>query len=702
MPLSAGDKLGPYEIVAPLGAGGMGQVYRARDPKLNRDVAIKVLSPAFADDAERMQRFEREAQVLASLNHPNIAQIYGVEQGAIVMELVEGADLKGPLPLDTVLEYARQIAAGLDAAHEKGIIHRDLKPANIKVTPEGTVKLLDFGLAKSAEPSAASTGISPTMSPTLSLAMTQTGMILGTAAYMSPEQARGKPVDKRTDIWAFGVVLYELITGRLPFQGEDLSHTMASVILQEADYDGIPAALRRLIEGCLEKNPKKRLRDIGDVWRLLDEGTPAPAAAPASAVGRGLSWWAVAVPAVAALGFATAWWMGTRPVPRPLIRFSVDLGSDAVAGTQITAILSPYGSRIVYPVKGPGGQTQLATRLLDQPKGNILSGTENAEQPFFKPDGQWIGFFADRKLKKISSQGGAAVALADTIGIPRGASWGDDGNIIANLDNRHLFRVPDGGGPPQPLPKPEDHGERSWRFPQVLPGSRQVIFTGSPFGPGFGYEDANVEILDLKTGQLKIIQRGGYFGRYFPTGHLTYLHQSTLFAVPFDLSRMEARGTPQPVVEEVAGASGQGGGQFDFSDTGTLVYLSGKSPEIIYPISWQDGAGKLTPALPGSVSGVSPKLSPDGKFVAYSDYNDIMVFDLQRSAATKLTFNATSNRQPVWTPDGKHIVYSGGGLFWSAPTDRLRPRSLFQAPRCCSRTPSLRMAATCCSPAAHN
>jgi serine/threonine protein kinase len=340
MPLSRGDKLGPYEIVAPLGAGGMGEVYRARDARLNRDVAIKVLPAALANDAQYMARFEREAQILAALNHPNIATVYGIEQGALVMELVEGADLKGPLPLDEALSIARQIAAGLEAAHEKGIIHRDLKPANIKLTPAGVVKILDFGLAKSAgEISGAASGSSPTMSPTLSLEMTRAGMILGTAAYMSPEQARGKQVDKRTDIWAFGVVLYELITGKRLFEGEDLTETMASVVKERPDLSGVPANVRRLLERCLEKDPKKRLRDIGDMEFLLgDEADEGIRRGPH----KGWLWPVLAGALLVALGAVSFLHFRETPAAREVVRFELYPPANATFVTSIP-VVSPDG-----------------------------------------------------------------------------------------------------------------------------------------------------------------------------------------------------------------------------------------------------------------------------------------------------------------------------------------------------------------------
>ena len=595
MPLSAGDTLGPYEILAPLGAGGMGEVYRARDSKLNRDVAIKILPAALSNDAQYMARFEREAQMLAALNHPNIATVYGIEQGALVMELVEGADLKGPLPPEEAIEVARQIAAGLEAAHEKGIIHRDLKPANIKLTPAGVVKILDFGLAKSANESSAASGSNPTISPTLSMAMTQAGMILGTAAYMSPEQARGKLVDKRTDIWAFGVVLYEIVTGKRLFEGEDLTETLAKVVRDQPDLSGVPARVRPLLERCLEKDPKKRLRDIGDMELLLaaeaDKGVRRGPGGPPHKL-----WPVVAGVSTLALFVAgVLLYNATRPAPlRPLIRLNAEIASDTplarVGGGNMLA-LSPDGSRLALTLRGADGKVRLYTRLLNQGQVTPLAGTEDASFPFFSPDGQWIGFADDGKLKKISVEGGAAVTLCDAPSL-RGASWGDDGNIVAALDvTGVLSRVPSAGGTPVPVTK-LNTGEVTHRWPQVLPGSQAVLFT--PSTRTGAYDDANIDVISLKSGERKTVERGGFSPRYLPTaagtGHLIYLHQSTLFAVPFDPGRLATTGSPAPILEDVS-SNTTAGGDFAFAQNGTFVYLAGKGLAGGWSISWVDGSG---------------------------------------------------------------------------------------------------------------
>ena len=672
-----------YRITAKLGEGGMGAVYRATDTKLNRDVAVKVLPDSFAADPDRLSRFTREAQVLASLNHPNIAAIYGVEERALILELVEGPTLAeriatGPIPVEEAIPIARQIAEALEYAHDRGIIHRDLKPANVKVTPEGRVKVLDFGLAKALAADLLSGD--PAASPTLTMRATMAGMIMGTAGYMSPEQAKGKPVDRRADIWAFGVVLVEMLTGRMMYTGETVSETLASVIKDQPDLGGLPAetppAVRRMIRRCLDKDPLRRLQAIGEARIAFDEPPEEPVAPAAGSVAsvpakRSVAPWAAAgvlgVVAMVALGFL---WLATRPVDRPLQRFSVDLGPDALPGTRMSGAISPDGTRIAYLVRSASSVVMLATRLLDQSRSTILSGTENPFDPFFSPDGQWIGFYAEQKLKKISAQGGAAVTLCEASAI-RGAFWGDDGNIYADLDAQHLFRVSAAGGKPQELVNiaaSSEHAGHAHRWPQPLPGGESLLVTGGSAGATAGYDDANIEVLNLKTGQFQVVQRGGYFGRYLPSGHLIYLHQGTLFAVPFDAARLTVRGMPAPVVEEVAGNATSGGGQLDFSRTGTLIYLSGRSVLDALPLSWLDAAGTkkaLWSAPPARV--FSPRLSPDGTKLAGAINADISIYDPARGTALRVTFTPTAgNGNPIWAPDGKHLVYSQGtgGIWW--------------------------------------
>jgi Tol biopolymer transport system component len=688
MALAAGTKFGSYEITSAIGAGGMGEVYQAHDTKLGRDVAIKILPEAFAHDPERLSRFQREAKMLASLNHPNIAAIYGLEDGGgrncLVMELVSGETLAervkaGPLPIEEAQKIAIQIAEALEAAHEKGIIHRDLKPANVKVTLEGKVKVLDFGLAKAF----AGDGVNedPSNSPTLSMAATMHGVILGTAAYMSPEQARGKAVDKRTDIWAFGCVLYELLTGKQAFTGEDITEILAAVVKSEPDWTALPAALpgkgRDLLRHCLQKDKRLRLRDAGDAQIEIQEALTAPVTAEpvvAQRRNRERLAWVAAAGTLALIAVAlTIIFLLRAPKPpqqvRP-IRLSSEIGADAslYIGNGTSAILSPDGTRLALIASGADQKRRIYLRSLDQLVATSLSGTEDADGPFFSPDGQWLGFFADGKLKKISVQGGAAVALCEAPNA-RGGSWGDDGTIVFTPDNRvALSKVSSAEGGPQPLTILDTQaGEVTQRWPQVLPGSKAVLFTSSTHGND--YEDADIFAYSIASGRRKTVQRGGFHARYLPSGHLVYMHEGTLFAVPFDLKRLEVTGQPAPIVEGVV-TTASGGAEFSVSDTGNLVYVAGRGGFQNVSIYWMDREGKFT-ALRETPGGYSnPAFSPDGKRLAL-DINDgkrrdIWVYEWERDALTRLTFAGESNGYPVWTPDGQRIVYSSqekGGMF---------------------------------------
>ena len=675
------NRIGPYEIIGLLGAGGMGEVYRAKDTRLKREVALKMLPEAFSRDPARMARFQREAELLASINYPNIAHVYGLEERAIVMELVEGETLSTPLPIDTALNYARQIAEALEYAHEKGIIHRDLKPANIKVTPDGVVKLLDFGLAKAIEGEVRSSP-DPSKSPTVTVGATEAGMILGTAAYMSPEQAAGKPADRRADIWSFGTVLYEMLAGKRAFEGESISETLASVLKSEPDWNALPAAtpvsIRNLVRRCLTKDRKQRLQAIGEA-RIALANPVAEDLQPATLPLRRnrVPWVVASLLALALVVSVAAPWRAKRAVDRPLVRLNVDLGPDAAPGQYISAVLSPDGGRLVYLSTGSDGSRRLATRLLDQHKSTILSGTEGAELPFFSPDGQWIGFFAANKMKKISVQGGAAVTLCDAAR-SFGASWGEDGYIILALayltresalaSYGGLWRVPETGGAAQPLTDPAKNGDSNHRWPQILPGGENVLFTANLL-----QDNEAIDILSLKTHQWKTVLRGGHFGRYLPSGHLAYINGGTMFVIPFNPAQLEVRGAPQPVLEDLASNPVEGFGQFTYSQTGTFVYSAGKASNPTWQMAWLDGSGKLKPivATPGVY--YTPHVSPDGTRLAFAvrtaGKNDIWVYDLERANMSRITTTGQNNRSPVWTPDGRHLAFmceppGGQGICW--------------------------------------
>ena len=654
MPTFPGRRLGPYEVVAQIGAGGMGEAYQAHDTKLGRDVAIKVLPEAFAHDAERLSRFQREAKMLASLNHPNIATIHGLEQSGgtsyLVMELVPGETLQergkreGPVPVEEALIIAKQIAEALEAAHEKNIIHRDLKPANVKVTPEGKVKVLDFGLAKAFAGDRSTEDIGN--SPTLSMAATMQGVILGTAAYMSPEQAKGKAVDKRTDIWAFGCVLYELLTGKQTFGGEDITEILAAVVRSEPDWQALPAAtplkVRDLLRRCLQKDKILRMRDAGDARIEIHE---ALIAAPT---------------AVAA-------------TPAAAVHLSAEIGVDGSLYLALgpSALLSPDGTRLALVASGADQKRRIYVRSLDHLQATALSGTENARDPFFSPDSQWIGFFADGKLKKISVQGGMAVMLCDAP-TDRGGSWGEDGTIVFTPDIVvALSKVSSTGGTPQPLTSlDKDVGEATQRWPQVLPGGKALLFTSGTTTAGVSLEDGDIVAYSMTSGQRKTVQRGGFYARYLPSGHVVYMHEGTLFAVPFDLQRLTVTGQPAPILEGVAAAPNSGGAQFSFSETGNLVYIAGGSGSQKLSIYWMDREGrfKTLRETPGGYN--NPAFSPDGKRLALEIFDgkrrDIWVYVWERDTITRLTFGGENNGYPVWTPDGQRIVYSSqekGGAF---------------------------------------
>jgi eukaryotic-like serine/threonine-protein kinase len=730
--LTRGARLGPYEIAAQVGTGGMGEVYRATDTNLGRQVAIKVLPETLAQSADRLARFEREAKTLASLNHPNIAQIYGLERSpgttALVMELVEGPTLadriaQGPIPVEEALPIARQIADALEAAHEQGIIHRDLKPANVKVRSDGTVKVLDFGLAKAMEP-AAGPSSSVSQSPTITTpAMTQAGMILGTAAYMSPEQARGKTVDKRADIWAFGCVLYEMLAGTRAFRGETVSETLAEVLKSEPPWTALPretpAALRNIVRRCLDKDPRQRAHDIADV-RLAMEGafeTAAAVEATAVAIPRLRVWQRPATAAVIAVSLiATAGlavWALMRPAPAPpveLVRFAVSPPSRqslvATNPNDPDVAISSDGTRIVYVAgdDGPDFAQHMYVRALDQLEARRLEGLENPRTPFLSPDGKWVGFFGEPNvLKKVTLNGGPAVTISKISGGPRGASWGPDDTIVfaTNDPATGLFRVSAGGGEADVLTTPDaQKGELEHFWPEVLPGGKAVLFT--ILSKADATQHAQIALLDLQTGEQRVLVPGGSYPRYMPTGHIVYGVEGTLRAVAFDLGRLEVRSDPVPVLQRVVTKS-SGAASFSVAQDGSLVYLARElQGGVERTLVWVDRKGReeLLKAPPRAYT--LPRISPDGTKVALGvrdQENDIWVWDLARATLTRLTFDRGVDTVPVWTPDGRRIAFSStrgdatgseSNLYWqpadgTGAVERLRESAEPQWPLSFSR-----------------
>lgn len=704
-----GTRLGPYEITAPLGAGGMGEVFRAHDTKLNRDVAIKVLPDAVAADRERLERFEREAQVLAALNHPHIAHIHGFEDStgtpALVMELVEGPTLAdriahGPLPVDEALAIAKQIAEALDAAHEHGIIHRDLKPANVKVRDDGTVKVLDFGLAKVTGPVPPSSAATMN-SPTLSVHGTVAGVILGTAAYMSPEQAKGRPVDKRADIWSFGCVLYEMLAGKRAFGGDDVTDFVVAVMSKEPDWQALPAdtppSIRRLLTRCLRKDPKARLRDAGDAVIELEETPPARAAAPSPAAR--LEWRRFA--AVGVAGVLTGAIVGSAAVWRlkpdrsgPLARFTIALAAGhRLAGlTGSTLAVSPDGRRLVY-VGTAGGQQQLYLRDIDNPDGKPIVGTEGAFSPFFAPDGASLAFFTHDALKKVSLGGGPCVSLARVNDSGRGGSWGPDGNIVfASGPSTGLSVIPSTGGMVRALTQLDARkGEGSHRFPHHVPDGSAVIFT---VGTGGSWDDARIEVLPLGKGDRRVLIEGGSDGRYVPDGHLlVYLRAGTLMAAPVDAARWALMAPPIALVENVlASTENTGVAQAAFADAGSFFYVRGSARAFDRTLVWVDRTGNEQPIQAPPRAYRHPRISPDGRRVVVDidegNKSDEWIYDSQRGTLTRFTSDGDSFF-PIWTSDGKRITFVSQrteNLFSrpveGGPADRLTTSEHLQSAAC--------------------
>ena len=673
MPLIAGDRLGPYEVTGELGAGGMGVVLRARDTRLDRDVALKVLPEAFTADPDRLARFEREAKVLASLNHPNIGAIYGLEEQdgsrALVLELVEGPTLaeriaRGPIPLDDARPIARQIAEALEAAHEQGVIHRDLKPANVKVRTDGTVKVLDFGLAKAFQPDPSDAAVSDSPTISLTAAATQMGMVIGTAAYMAPEQAKGKPVDRRADVWAFGVVLYEMLTGRRPFAGADVSDTLAFVLTKEVDWAALPAnlpaSLTWLLRRCLDRDATRRLRDIGEARVALSDGNTVasmpmvPTVSDAAGTRLGTAWSRYLVAALVG-GLVTGGivWSLTdagAPTPAPTLRFTA-----ARLTTPLTELaVSSDGTRIAYSA-GLGPDAQLLVRDLREdstlPMDAGFSG--GGLSLAFSPDGEWIAFYSarDNSLKRLPVQGGAPISIAETAEQPEGLSWGPDDTIVFSATGR-LMRVPAGGGIPESATAPDPGVFHRW--PEVLPNGTDVVFT---IWNGTG--NGRVAVASLTSGLITELGVSGTQPRYSGTGHLVFADGGSLRTAPFDAEE-RTLGDVTTVPLRVAMTVGYiGQPLFDLSDTGTLVYGAGL-PDA-RSLVWVDRNGDEEPidAPPGSY--ITPRLSSDGERVAFdrTDTGDsnIWVRDLARGTETLVTTDPAVDWTPLWTPDDRRLVF---------------------------------------------
>jgi len=708
----SGSSLSHYRILGRIGAGGMGVVYRAKDSTLGRDVAIKVLPEAFAADAERMVRFEREARLLASLNHPNIAAIHGLERvderRFLVLEWVEGQTLserlrKGPLPVEETIEVCRQIAEGMEAAHEKGIIHRDLKPANVRVTPDGKVKVLDFGLARALRDQAAAADLPHSLTSTDET--TRPGVVLGTAAYMSPEQAKGKPVDKRADIWSFGCVLYECLTGKRAFEGETVTETLAAILNGEPDWQALPAEasenLRAVLRRCLQKDPGLRLRDIGDARIEIGETAVHPSKAVSAPWRLSLRWLsavaALTLLAGIAIGFGLMRYFQPAPAEPVVSTIKIkpgyslagmSLAAELIRPSRTAVTMSTDGSFIVYSAieenRDPGARVefnpvlgtkpQLYLRKMNQAEANPIAGSEGGINPFLSPDNRWVGFWADWKLKKVPVQGGMATTLCDTPWVI-GANWGRNDRIVFSTGvSSGISMVAAGGGTPESLTKPDlEREESSHRLPVWLPSGEAVLFTvmRHAFDP-----KPRLALLRVDTGEWKVLLEDAADGRYLPTGHLVFLRQGTLMAVGFDPSKSEVMGEPQPLIGNIvqtfatADAYNTAAGQFAVSDTGWLIYAAGGvPPDPMNALVWVDRHGREELVTEDRKPYRQPRLSPDGQKIAYASLEGdsrIWVYDLARGTHTFVTSEGHAST-PVWTATGKQLVFSwmkSGGAKW--------------------------------------
>ncbi|HKC23415.1 MAG TPA: protein kinase [Thermoanaerobaculia bacterium] len=695
MPLKPGSRLGPYEISAPLGAGGMGEVFRARDTRLNRDVAVKVLPPAFVEDRERVARFRREAQLVASLNHPNIAAIYGLEETngtvALALELVEGEDLaqrlaRGPILVDEAIAIARQIAEGLEAAHERGIVHRDLKPANVKVTPDGAVKILDFGLAKAREPDPAASDGGLSRSPTMSRHMTEAGMILGTAAYMSPEQARGKPVDKRSDIWSFGVVLFELLTGRRVFAGETVTDVLAAVLTRAPDWSALPmetpARLRALLERSLERDPRQRLRDIGEARVALSNASARvdeTLADASRAPRRGrevLAWGVAAVALLAAALFALRGGFRAAPSVRAArLSFEPPPGVSFDACQTDYIVVSPDGRMLVFTGRTKDGKRQLWLRAIDSLEARRLPDTDDPLEPFWSPDSRSIAFGAQGKLKRLDLSAGRPQTLADA---PRlcGGTWNREGVILFVPDfNGGIFRVPAQGGDVQPAMPPDPaRKETGLRAPEFLPDGKHFIYMG-----GEQRTQVFLASLDAKGSTALLDATAG--ARYAPPGWLLFARGGVLYAQRFDAGRRALSGDAiaVPTAPASAGAFDAPGaaGHFSVSENGVVVWQRSFTPE--YQLVWFDRSGARTGVVGSPIHvalTMAPRLSPDGTRIAMQNREPqperlgIWVIDLLRGIPTRLS--PVMGQFPNWSPDGTRVAWlqnraGAVGIYQAAP-----------------------------------
>jgi serine/threonine-protein kinase len=694
--LASGFRIGPYDVVALLGAGAMGEVYRARDTKLNREVALKVLPEQFALDPECLARFTREAQLLATLKHPNISAIHGLEESirihALVLELVDGPTLAeyiarraGPagaagLPVEEALAIARQVAEALEAAHEKGIIHRDVKPANIKIAGDGTVKVLDFGLARVWD-GAPQADLSA--SPRLTAGGLGERTILGTPAYMSPEQARGQALDRRTDVWSFGCVLYEMLTGRAPFAADTISDSLVATLEHEPDYTRLPAGtpepIRRLLRRCLEKDRKRRLDSAADARLEIDDAiarVEGEAVAREATRSRFTPTGMLALAGAAAVS-ASVTWAVMRPAPTaPVLpsRFFIAAPPGEplnVSGAARDIALSPDGRRLVYRFGGSNtAGSPLMVRAIDRLDGQPIAGVIRAYAPFFSPDSQWIGFFERGELKKVHVDGGPAVTIGAVTGESLGASWGDDNTIVYATDDPKtgLWRVSADGGEPTLLTTPDTaRNETEHAFPSLLPGGQGVLFTIVATGEA---ETSQIAFLDVTTGRRKTLVSGTQAeyvdvarGAGKSTGYLTYAAAGMVRAVPFDLARLEALGPPVPVVERILMKS-RGAANYAVSRAGTLLYMIGAADQTTpRSLVWVDRKGHEEPIGAPLRAYGTPRLSPDGTRVAaeiYDQNTDIWIWNFAQKTLRRLTFNPGGDGMSVWTPDGRGIIYESG------------------------------------------